>query len=118
MGHTWNLYNEGRSMDLIDATLAESCHPSEVLRSIEVGLLCVQQNAGDRPNMSSDPIVQFKFIKDDPSSNMNLLPKWFGPSSLNFFENSLLADEDEHGGADLVHCTTRRGSHHCSPIKV
>ncbi|KAI3797487.1 hypothetical protein L1987_32744 [Smallanthus sonchifolius] len=49
-GHT---YNEGKSMDLIDATLVESCHPPEVLRSIEVGLLCVQQNARDRPNMSS-----------------------------------------------------------------
>ncbi|KAI7756301.1 hypothetical protein M8C21_019957, partial [Ambrosia artemisiifolia] len=53
MGHTWNLYNEGKSMDLLDATLAESCHPPEVLRSIVVGLLCVQQNAEDRPNMSS-----------------------------------------------------------------
>ncbi|KAJ0575977.1 putative protein kinase RLK-Pelle-DLSV family [Helianthus annuus] len=53
MGHTWSLYNEGRSMDLTDATLAESSHPSQVLRSIQVGLLCVQQNAGDRPNMSS-----------------------------------------------------------------
>ncbi|KAJ0464140.1 putative protein kinase RLK-Pelle-DLSV family [Helianthus annuus] len=53
MGHTWNLYNEGRSMELVDATFAESCHPQEVLRSIQVGLLCVQQNAGDRPNMSS-----------------------------------------------------------------
>ncbi|KAD7477543.1 hypothetical protein E3N88_00679 [Mikania micrantha] len=53
MGHAWNLYNEGRSMDLPDANLTESCHPLEVSRSIEVGLLCVQQNAGDRPNMSS-----------------------------------------------------------------
>ncbi|KAI3796960.1 hypothetical protein L1987_39647 [Smallanthus sonchifolius] len=63
--------------------------------------------------LGHDPIVQSKFIKDDPSSNMNLLPKWFGPSCLNFFENSLLADED-YGRADIVHC----GSHHCSPIKV
>ncbi|XP_076888412.1 G-type lectin S-receptor-like serine/threonine-protein kinase At4g27290 [Bidens hawaiensis] len=53
MGHAWTLYNEGRSMDLIDATIAESCHPQEVLRSVEVGLLCVQQRAEDRPNMSS-----------------------------------------------------------------
>ncbi|MFS7935655.1 putative non-specific serine/threonine protein kinase [Helianthus anomalus] len=45
--------NEGKSMDLTDANLAESSHPSQVLRSIQVGLLCVQQNAGDRPNMSS-----------------------------------------------------------------
>ncbi|XP_071725854.1 G-type lectin S-receptor-like serine/threonine-protein kinase At4g27290 [Rutidosis leptorrhynchoides] len=53
IGHAWSLYNEGRSMELIDEVLANSCDQPEVLRSIEVGLLCVQQNAGDRPNMSS-----------------------------------------------------------------
>ncbi|XP_071725863.1 G-type lectin S-receptor-like serine/threonine-protein kinase At4g27290 [Rutidosis leptorrhynchoides] len=53
IGHAWSVYNEGRSMELIDENLAKSCDKSEVIRSIEVGLLCVQQNAGDRPNMSS-----------------------------------------------------------------
>nr|GEU64607.1 G-type lectin S-receptor-like serine/threonine-protein kinase At4g27290 [Tanacetum cinerariifolium] len=51
IGYAWNIYNEGRFMELIDADLAESCNPPEVLRSIQVGLLCVQHNAGDRPNM-------------------------------------------------------------------
>ncbi|XP_076887182.1 G-type lectin S-receptor-like serine/threonine-protein kinase At4g27290 isoform X2 [Bidens hawaiensis] len=53
IGHVWSLYNEGRFMELIDAGCVESRHPSEVLRIINVGLLCVQQNAGDRPNMPS-----------------------------------------------------------------
>ncbi|KAK1439618.1 hypothetical protein QVD17_05438 [Tagetes erecta] len=51
--HVWSLYNEGRSMELIDSSCVESCHPPEVIRSINVGLLCVQNNAGDRPHMSS-----------------------------------------------------------------
>ncbi|KAI3675500.1 hypothetical protein L1987_85090 [Smallanthus sonchifolius] len=49
----WKLYNEGSQMELIDASCAESCHPQEVIRSIKIGLLCVQQSAGDRLNMSS-----------------------------------------------------------------
>ncbi|KAK1427567.1 hypothetical protein QVD17_16255 [Tagetes erecta] len=53
IGHAWDVYNEGRSLDLIDASIASSFNPPEVLRSIQVGLLCVQQNARDRPNMSS-----------------------------------------------------------------
>ncbi|KAD3066926.1 hypothetical protein E3N88_34806 [Mikania micrantha] len=53
IGHAWRVYNEGRSMELIDKTIDEPCNLTEVLRSIQVGLLCVQQNAGDRPNMSS-----------------------------------------------------------------
>ncbi|KAJ0874398.1 putative protein kinase RLK-Pelle-DLSV family [Helianthus annuus] len=53
IAHVWSLYNEGRSMDLVDLSCSESCHPDEVLRSIKVGLLCVQHNAADRPQMSS-----------------------------------------------------------------
>ncbi|KAI7743725.1 hypothetical protein M8C21_002231, partial [Ambrosia artemisiifolia] len=51
--YVWSLYNEGRSMDLVDSSCVESCHHDEVIRSIKVGLLCVQHNAGDRPHMSS-----------------------------------------------------------------
>nr|XP_043620453.1 G-type lectin S-receptor-like serine/threonine-protein kinase At4g27290 [Erigeron canadensis] len=52
IGHAWSLYSEGRSMELLDESLAKSCDPVEVSRSIQLGLLCVQQNAVDRPNMS------------------------------------------------------------------
>ncbi|PWA45127.1 S-locus glycoprotein domain-containing protein [Artemisia annua] len=53
IGHAWRLHSEGKSMEVIDSSFAESSNPSEVLRSIEVGLLCVQQSPEDRPNMSS-----------------------------------------------------------------
>ncbi|KAJ0780283.1 putative protein kinase RLK-Pelle-DLSV family [Helianthus annuus] len=53
IGHAWRMYKEGRSMELIDSTLDEPVAPSQVLRSIEVGLLCVQESADDRPDMSS-----------------------------------------------------------------
>ncbi|KAD2804880.1 hypothetical protein E3N88_38257 [Mikania micrantha] len=49
LGHAWRLYREGRSIDLIDASLGESWPVYEVLRSIHIGLLCVQQRAEDRP---------------------------------------------------------------------
>ncbi|MFS7943485.1 putative protein kinase RLK-Pelle-DLSV family [Helianthus anomalus] len=53
IGHAWRMYKEDRSMELIDSTLDEPVDPSQVLRSIEVGLLCVQESADDRPDMSS-----------------------------------------------------------------
>ncbi|KAL7249461.1 hypothetical protein ACSBR1_011622 [Camellia fascicularis] len=49
----WILYKEGRSLELIDEALWDSCYLNEVLRSIHVGLLCVQQCPEDRPSMSS-----------------------------------------------------------------
>ncbi|CAL5393077.1 unnamed protein product [Camellia sinensis] len=53
LGHAWRLYKEGRSLELIDEALWDSCYLTEVLRSIHVGLLCVQQSPEDRPSMSS-----------------------------------------------------------------
>ncbi|KAG5597725.1 hypothetical protein H5410_038957 [Solanum commersonii] len=53
LGHAWKLYKEGRSTELLDEYLGDSCSTTEVERSICVGLLCVQQSPEDRPNMSS-----------------------------------------------------------------
>ncbi|KAL8243433.1 hypothetical protein R6Q59_009691 [Mikania micrantha] len=53
LGHAWLLYQEGQLMELVDPSITDSCHLYEVLRSIELGLLCVQRNPDDRPSMSS-----------------------------------------------------------------
>ncbi|XWS51979.1 hypothetical protein CRYUN_Cryun11dG0028200 [Craigia yunnanensis] len=52
LGHAWRLFAEGKSMELIESPIRETSIPCEVLRSINVGLLCVQRSAQDRPNMS------------------------------------------------------------------
>ncbi|XP_009611414.1 G-type lectin S-receptor-like serine/threonine-protein kinase At4g27290 isoform X1 [Nicotiana tomentosiformis] len=53
LGYAWELYKEGRSIELLDEHLCDSCLTPEVERSIRVGLLCVQQRPEDRPSMSS-----------------------------------------------------------------
>ncbi|KAL3508463.1 hypothetical protein ACH5RR_027864 [Cinchona calisaya] len=53
LGHAWILARDGRSMELVDPNLPDSCNLTEVLRCIDVALLCVQQLPEDRPNMSS-----------------------------------------------------------------
>ncbi|XP_070675386.1 G-type lectin S-receptor-like serine/threonine-protein kinase SD1-1 isoform X2 [Malus domestica] len=53
IGHAWRLWKEGRSLELIDEYLTDSCSLSEVLRCIHVSLLCVQHLPEDRPTMSS-----------------------------------------------------------------
>lgn len=39
-------------MEIVDPSLGESCSDHLVLRCIQIGLLCVQDHAGDRPSMS------------------------------------------------------------------
>ncbi|KAI3809975.1 hypothetical protein L1987_19580 [Smallanthus sonchifolius] len=53
IGHAWGLHNEGQSMQLVAKCLSESIDESQVLRSIHVGLLCVQRHPEDRPTMTS-----------------------------------------------------------------
>lgn len=47
------LQREERCLELVDSCLRNSCNLSEVVRSIHVGLLCVQEHPDDRPTMSS-----------------------------------------------------------------
>ncbi|KAJ0733952.1 putative protein kinase RLK-Pelle-DLSV family [Helianthus annuus] len=53
MGHAWRLHNEGRSLELVAKCLGELINVSQVLRSIHIGLLCVQRHPEDRPTMTS-----------------------------------------------------------------
>ncbi|GMN67958.1 hypothetical protein TIFTF001_037020 [Ficus carica] len=49
----WMLWTEGKPLDLMDACFNDLYVESQVLRSIQVGLLCVQKFPYDRPTMSS-----------------------------------------------------------------
>ncbi|KAI4351249.1 hypothetical protein L6164_005625 [Bauhinia variegata] len=52
VGHIWDLWREGRAMEIIDSTLADTYLDHEVLRCIQIGLLCVQDYPKERPTMS------------------------------------------------------------------
>ncbi|KAB2636862.1 G-type lectin S-receptor-like serine/threonine-protein kinase [Pyrus ussuriensis x Pyrus communis] len=53
LGHAWMLHTEGRPLKLLDASIEDSVTLHEVVRTIHVGLLCVQRNPEDRPSMSA-----------------------------------------------------------------
>ncbi|XP_050288875.1 G-type lectin S-receptor-like serine/threonine-protein kinase RKS1 isoform X8 [Quercus robur] len=51
IGHVWELWTEDRALDIVDSSITESFVSHEVLRCIQIGLLCVQEDATDRPTM-------------------------------------------------------------------
>ncbi|RWR88187.1 G-type lectin S-receptor-like serine/threonine-protein kinase isoform X1 [Cinnamomum micranthum f. kanehirae] len=54
IGHVWEKWKEDRAMEVVDSSLINiSPFRTEVLRCFQIGLLCVQEKAKDRPNMSS-----------------------------------------------------------------
>ncbi|KAL4597847.1 hypothetical protein ACB092_11G017900 [Castanea dentata] len=52
LNYAWKNWREGTISTLIDPTLSGS-PITEILRCIHIGLLCVQENVDDRPNMAS-----------------------------------------------------------------
>ncbi|KAJ9690221.1 hypothetical protein PVL29_012730 [Vitis rotundifolia] len=53
LGHAWKLWNEGIPLELVDVLLEDSFSADEMVRCIQVALLCVQLRPEDRPIMSS-----------------------------------------------------------------
>uniref|UniRef100_A0A7N2LJH9 Receptor-like serine/threonine-protein kinase n=1 Tax=Quercus lobata TaxID=97700 RepID=A0A7N2LJH9_QUELO len=53
VGYAWDLWKEGEGLELIDPTIGDSCNEYQVLRCIHVSLLCVENDAIDRPTISN-----------------------------------------------------------------
>lgn len=52
IGYAWESWQQGDALELEDPTLANTCVVQQLLRTIHVALLCVQENALERPVMS------------------------------------------------------------------
>ncbi|KAK9714807.1 hypothetical protein RND81_06G121800 [Saponaria officinalis] len=52
VGHVWELWKVENAMEIVDPSLKD-LDSEEVLKFIQVGLLCVQECADDRPTMST-----------------------------------------------------------------
>ncbi|GMH26906.1 hypothetical protein Nepgr_028749 [Nepenthes gracilis] len=51
--YAWKLWREGKATELLDPSIGDSYSEQEVLRCVQIGLLCVQARAADRPTMLS-----------------------------------------------------------------
>ncbi|XP_040369671.1 G-type lectin S-receptor-like serine/threonine-protein kinase At1g61500 isoform X2 [Rosa chinensis] len=69
LAYAWNLWNEDKGLELVDETLGGSYSSSEVLKCVHIGLLCVQDNAVDRPTMA-DIALMLSREKDGPQPKM------------------------------------------------
>lgn len=56
IAHAWKLFEEDRSLELLDPTVRGGCGPAEMEQAatcIQVGLLCVQESPSQRPPMAA-----------------------------------------------------------------
>ncbi|KAI9395740.1 hypothetical protein POPTR_004G023788v4 [Populus trichocarpa] len=66
LAYAWELWNNGKELEMIDPVLADSCCSDEFSRCVHIGLLCVQEDASERPTMSSVVLM----LKSDNSIDL------------------------------------------------
>ena len=84
------LWNEEKSLEVMDPSLEESYIESQVLRRIQVGLLCVQKFPADRPTMAS---VVFGQANDGAKLPWPKQPGFFIERSSNDVNSTSTRDE-------------------------
>ncbi|CAF2051355.1 BnaA09g47650D [Brassica napus] len=53
LAYAWKLWNEGEAASLADPIVFDECFEKEITKCVQIGLLCVQEVANDRPNVST-----------------------------------------------------------------
>ncbi|XP_058072859.1 cysteine-rich receptor-like protein kinase 10 isoform X1 [Magnolia sinica] len=89
--YAWELWCDGKALKLIDSLLAQTCPTSEVLRWIHIGLLCVQEDAADRPTMSSVVLMLGSESMDLPQ-----------PTQPGFFVSRVVNESDQSSGSAKI----------------
>ncbi|KAG6394006.1 hypothetical protein SASPL_144582 [Salvia splendens] len=51
IGYAWKMWNEGNGLSFVEESIANRETEEEIVRCIQIGLLCVQQNPKDRPSV-------------------------------------------------------------------
>lgn len=81
------------ALQLVDSALNDSFSEDEVLRCVHAGLLCVEENADDRPTMSNVILMLAN------KSKVNTLPKkpaYYGRSTSVFEEETYTNESGVH----------------------
>ncbi|KAJ0256780.1 G-type lectin S-receptor-like serine/threonine-protein kinase [Hirschfeldia incana] len=53
LAYAWKLWNEGEAASLADPNVFHESFEKEITKCVQIGLLCVQEVANDRPNVST-----------------------------------------------------------------
>ncbi|CAD5316550.1 unnamed protein product [Arabidopsis thaliana] len=99
--HVWNLFKENKIREVIDLSLRDSAldYP-QVLRCVQVALLCVQENAEDRPSMLD--VVSMIYGEGNNALSMPKEPAFYDGPRRSFPEMKVEPPEPENVSASIT----------------
>nr|XP_019703288.1 cysteine-rich receptor-like protein kinase 10 isoform X3 [Elaeis guineensis] len=70
LSYAWQCWTNGTVLKLVDPSMGEHYSSHEIVKCINIGLLCVQENPSDRPNMLSVVLMlnRYKMKLQTPSA--------------------------------------------------
>ncbi|KAK4753244.1 hypothetical protein SAY87_022042 [Trapa incisa] len=107
MGLAWELWKEGKGVNLLDEAIisADSINSTtqEVMKCMQIGLLCIQDHAVDRPNMPT--VVMMLSGETD-------LPHPKAPSFTDFhvtWDQEYYSQQGSNPSINMVTCSVTQG---------
>ncbi|KAB2078005.1 hypothetical protein ES319_A06G131000v1 [Gossypium barbadense] len=94
LSYAWRNWKDGTTNELVDSTLKDSS-TTEVMRCLHIGLLCVQENVAERPNMATVALMLTSYSVTLPLPSQ---PAFFMHSNTQS-EVEMLWSEDLNSGA-------------------
>uniref|UniRef100_A0A6N2LLG4 non-specific serine/threonine protein kinase n=1 Tax=Salix viminalis TaxID=40686 RepID=A0A6N2LLG4_SALVM len=76
IGFAWKVWNEGDITAFVDTAISDPCFQVEIFRCIQIGLLCVQELAKDRPVVSTIISMLNSEIVDLPTPKKPAFVEW------------------------------------------
>ncbi|PON52365.1 Tyrosine-protein kinase [Trema orientale] len=79
--YAYELWKEGKGMEFMDPSLEDTLSPCKLIKCMQIALLCVQENAKDRPSM----LEVSSMLKNE---NVEMaIPKWPAFASRNEYHD-------------------------------
>ncbi|XP_047955239.1 G-type lectin S-receptor-like serine/threonine-protein kinase SD1-13 [Salvia hispanica] len=96
IGCAWKMWSEGNGLSFVEESIASRETEEEMVRCIQIGLLCVQEHPNDRPSieivlsMLSRDIVELPLPKQPVFAENGSTPGPIGSSQQNVYSNNEL----------------------------
>ncbi|KAL2324335.1 hypothetical protein Fmac_023393 [Flemingia macrophylla] len=75
LSYAWEQWRDETPLNILDQNIRESCNHSDVIKCIQIGLLCVQENPSDRPTMTQVVSYLRSSISELPFPEKPINPK-------------------------------------------
>ena len=102
----WRKWREGNALDIVDPTLGDESR-SEIMRFIQIALLCVQQSVTNRPTIASIVSIFNSYSFPLPAP---LRPGFFTHSTTQKMEHNSHVNDVDHSDRNSAHFSTNGDS--------